>query len=116
MALILTEITKKNGYLNQSIIYRIRFIDSETGQVYTTTVDTSYENYTRSGWDKIVNSDNPYGVYKGLKITNKRDRDGDQVINADSRPELTLPLTLGQVKSAIEDLVKEIEAKATNVL
>ena len=108
MAKILTGITRKHGKLNSADIYDIDFVDSETLEIYKTVVDSSYTNYTRSGWDKIVEQENPYGVYKGLRVTNKRDKAGTTIINADSYPELQLSLTPDQIRQAIEQRMLEI--------
>lgn len=86
--LILTQVQRKLGKLNHEDIYDITFIDIETLEIYMTVVDSSYRNYTRSGWDRIVTSENPYGLYSGLRKTAKRNADGYTVISADSHPQL----------------------------
>jgi hypothetical protein len=86
--LILTQVQRKLGKLNHEDIYDITFVDIETLEIYMTVVDSSYRNYTRSGWDRIVASENPYGLYSGLRKTAKRNTEGYTVVSADSHPQL----------------------------
>lgn len=94
---ILTDITRKEGKLNYSDIWEITFVDLVDLQVYATVVDSTYRNYTRSGWHNLVNGPVPYGLYTGLRKTAKRDKDGLPVISADSHPALIEPLTESEV-------------------
>ena len=91
--LILSDVTRKAGHINHEDIYDVTFVDIETLDVYMTVVDSSYRNYTRSGWDRIVNSENPYGLYSGLRKTAKRNNDNLPVISADSHPQLIEPFS-----------------------
>jgi hypothetical protein len=90
--LILTQVHRKLGKLNHEDIYDITFVDIETLEIYMTVVDSSYRNYTRSGWDRIVSSENPYGLYSGLRKTAKRNTEGFTVVSADSHPQLIEPI------------------------
>lgn len=90
--LILTQVQRKLGRLNHEDIYDITFIDIETLEIYMTVVDSSYRNYTRSGWDRIVSSENPYGLYSGLRRTAKKNTEGFTVVSADSHPQLIEPI------------------------
>jgi len=49
------------------------------------TVDNTYRNFDRSGWDHIVNDPEAWCVFGGLKRTAKKTRDGTPVLSADSR-------------------------------
>ena len=73
-----------------------------------TVVDTSYRNYTRSGWDRIVAQDQPYGLYSGLIKTKRRDRDGQPVVSADSHPQLIEPFTADEVFNYVESRKEQL--------
>jgi hypothetical protein len=83
---ILYEIEQKKGKLNQSTIYVFHWLEKDTLEKYETIVDTSYKNYTRCGWNQIINSTNPYGEYGQLRISPKKTNKNKKVIDADSLP------------------------------
>lgn len=100
--LILADITCKQGKLHNTYIYDITWVDIVDLTVYMTVVDESMRNWTRSHWDIICTGDTPHGLYTGLIKTARRDKDGLQVISADSMPNCITPLTAREVEQAIE--------------
>ena len=103
---ILTEIERKSGKLNGSIIYVFHLIDTETLEKYESVIDTSYRNYTRCGWDQIINSQSPLGIYKGLRITTAKTNKGKKVINADSYPIQVASATMDQIIEIVQEITR----------
>jgi len=99
---LLTNIERKQGRLNHEDIYDLTFLDVEDLTIYACVVDTSYRNYTRSGWDRIIADPTPYGIYAQLIRTQRRNRDGFQVISADSYPCLLTPVTEREIYQIID--------------
>jgi hypothetical protein len=86
------------GKLNGTQIYYLYFVDVDNLQEYVSIVDTSYKNYARSNWYKIINSSTPYGSYSNLKrCLNKKTSKGYPVIDADSRPKQEIKSDLAEV-------------------
>lgn len=108
---ILTEIEKKAGKLNGTTIYVFHWINTETLEKMESIVDTSYRNYTRCGWDRIINSPNPLGLYEGLRITPKKTNRGKKVINADSYPIQTEEATMDQILEIVQEISKKTARK-----
>jgi len=100
--LILADVTTKIGHLNGTYIHDVTLLDPVDLQLHTCVVDESYRNYTRSGWDKILERPIQYGLYGGLRETKKTNKEGFPVISADSRPLLIEPLTQADVELVIE--------------
>ena len=99
--LILSDITAKMGRYNEDYIYELTWVDIETLQVYSTIVDCTYRNYTRSGWDTIINN-KQLGIYDRLRLTAKQDKDALPVISADSHPRLLAACTEREIEQMIE--------------
>ena len=99
--LILSDITRRHGHINDSEIFELTWVEVETLGVWTTIVDTAYRNYTRSGWAEIIDH-NQLGIYNGLIATVKRDRDQLQVVSADSYPQLVAAMTEQEIEQLIE--------------
>lgn len=72
----------KNGVT----MWRFTFYRMDNGLLYETTVDNTYDNFKRNGWDHLVVDDNPWGIYTGLKTTSRTTKDGLPVVSADSYP------------------------------
>jgi hypothetical protein len=104
--MILVNVERKIGRLNHEDIYDVTWLDPETMQIWMTIVDSSYRNFTRSNWDRIVTGDIIYGEYRGLIRTARVNRDGLPVISADSHPQLVTPMTLREVEQVV-DVLKE---------
>lgn len=101
MELILSDITPKIGTKHNSYIYEVTFVDIIDLKIYTTIVDESMRNFTRSHWDTIV-TENQLGLYTGLRRTAKTDKDNLPVVSADSVPQLLDPLTADEIFTCIE--------------
>jgi len=100
--LILADVTTKRGHLNDSYIHDVTLLDIETLELYTCIVDEHYRNYTRCGWNEILQRPIKYGLYGGLLKTQKKNNEGFPVISADSHPRLIEPLTETEVMTVIE--------------
>ena len=69
-------------------MWRLTFYSLEDGHIYQMTVDSSYRNFRRNGWDHVVESNSPWGVYSGLTRTDRVTREGIPVVTADGAAEL----------------------------
>lgn len=92
MAHLLVKLQKQRSIINHCPMYRITWYDVDTGTVYETTVDESYNNFAKNGWEYLVNQANPFGAYENLKVSNKTTKLGIPVISADSRPQMIMSL------------------------
>lgn len=70
----------KNGVT----MWRFTWYCLEDGLLYETTVDNTYANFRRRGWDHLATDPRPWGVYTGLRRTSRTTREGLPVITADS--------------------------------
>jgi hypothetical protein len=84
---ILIERTSQWGK-NGVTMWRLTFYCIDNGEIYEMTVDPSYRNFRRKGWDHVVECNNPYGVYTNLTATARTTREGRPVLSADSTPEI----------------------------
>jgi hypothetical protein len=96
--MVLIKVKQRTGIINGSDIYETVWVDEDDGTVHVMTADSEYENFKRSNWDKILTGDVAYGLYGGLKRTQRKDKHGLPVINADSRPQLIEPMTTNQAE------------------
>jgi hypothetical protein len=69
---------------NGTTMWRLRFTDIDNLEQVDMTVDSTYRNFTRSGWDHVVRDPEPWGVYEGLRRTSRKTRTGRTVVSADS--------------------------------
>jgi len=83
----------------------ITWIDTETFHEYTTSVDESYDNFIRNGWDKIVSNPNPYGLYDRMNPSKKVNSKGKTIISADHEPNLIAVVDKSEVNPLIAELV-----------
>ena len=90
---VLVDIDEHMGRLNGTTMWRITWVDGQDSSIWETTVDPTYRNFTRSGWDRIVESENPWGVYTGLVRSSRTTEGGVAVLTADSHPQLIEPIT-----------------------
>ena len=82
---VLVERTSRRGR-NGVTFWRFTFYCLEDGLFWETTVDNTYDNFKKSGWDHLADDPNPWGVYTGLTRTKRTTREGMPVITADSKP------------------------------
>lgn len=73
---------------NGVTMWRLTFYCLDDGSLWEMTVDPTYKNFRRSGWDHIVESECPWGVYTGLRRTRRITRTNMPVLTADGLPEL----------------------------
>lgn len=85
---ILIERTSQRSVQNGVTMWRLTFYCLDDGLLYEMTVDPTYRNFRKKGWDHVVESDNPWGVYGNLTRTARETREGTPVLTADSQPEL----------------------------
>jgi hypothetical protein len=76
-----TEQPGKNGVT----MWRLSFYCIDDGTEWEMTCDNTYRNFKRSGWDHVCNSDDSYGVYQGLRRTDRKTREGVPTLTADSK-------------------------------
>ena len=82
---ILVNIQEGRSAINGGPFWRLTFQSLDDGQTYEMTVDPAYNNFKRSGWDRVVQDDYPFGVYTGLKRTNKPTNKGVPIVSADGQ-------------------------------
>jgi len=87
---ILIDREESESRLNGVRMWRLTFYCVDDGTFHEMTVDSSYRNFTRSGWNHVVESDSPWGVYLGLKRSRRVTRQGRSVVSADSRVQVML--------------------------
>jgi hypothetical protein len=85
---ILVNIEQSRSRLNGGDFWRLTFQSLDDGLTYEMTVDPAYTNFKRSGWNQVVQDEYPYGVYAGLRRTDKRTRTGVPVVSADGRAQI----------------------------
>ena len=103
----LIDVQEKQSRINPgALVYQLKWIDLDTLAIYTTAVDTSYRNYTRSHWDQYIRDPITWGIYSGLKRSARQDQHGGIVISADSHPHCEyIFLTQNQSIEFVEELV-----------
>jgi hypothetical protein len=92
MKYILIDRQQQPSQLNGVTMWRLTFYCVDDGTYHEMTVDNSYTNFRRSGWDHVVQDDCPWGVYRDLRRTARRTKRGMSVLTADSRAKCTLEL------------------------
>lgn len=92
MEYILIDLVQQPSRLNGVRMWRLTFYCLDDGTVHEMTVDSSYDNFRRKGWDHVVTDPRPYGVYRDLKRTDRQTRSGLQVVSADSRAKCIVEL------------------------
>lgn len=97
---LLYEIREKMGKMNGDKIWTLGFIDINTGAEYACVIDSTYRNYTRDGWSEYLHSQEPYGIYTGLKRAPKANsKRGEQIIHGDAT-NLTQTMSLNGQEAA----------------
>ena len=82
---ILVDIKEGRSQLNGGSYWRLTFQSLDDGTTHEMTVDPTYSNFKRSGWNQVVQDEYPYGVYTGLKRTDRQTKSGVPVVSADGR-------------------------------
>lgn len=85
---VLVECNSQPSRLNGVTMWRLTFYCLDDGTICEMTVDSSYRNFRRRGWDHVVESECPWGVYTGVTRTDRVTREGVPVVTADGTAEL----------------------------
>jgi len=85
MKYILIDRQQQPSRLNGTTMWRLTFYCVDDGTYHEMTVDNSYANFKKQGWDHVVTDPRPWGVYRDLKRTNRQTKRGVAVVSADSR-------------------------------
>lgn len=101
MSYVLVEKTSRRGK-NGVTMWRLTFYNLDDGVLYETTVDPTYDNFRRSGWDRLVDESEPWGIYSGLKRTRRTTAQGFPVVTADGRPQCQEPCTYQEALKIME--------------
>jgi hypothetical protein len=80
---ILINIEQQPGR-NGVVMSRLTFQNIDSNEIAEMTVDPTYTNYRKSGWDRVVQDECAWGIYEGLRLTKRTTREGLPVITADS--------------------------------
>jgi hypothetical protein len=81
----ITEQPSKNGVT----MWRLTFQCVGDNEIVEMTVDPTYRNFRKQGWDHVVRHECPWGVYTGLRRTARTTRTGVTVVSADSLASIT---------------------------
>ena len=84
---VLVERTSRNSRLNGVTMWRLVFYSLDDGTLWEMTVDSSYRNFRSQGWDHLVQDDNPWGVYEGLRRSDRLTAEGMPILTADAAAE-----------------------------
>jgi hypothetical protein len=104
MEYILIDINQQPSRLNGVTMWRLTFYCLTDGTLHEMTVDNSYANFRRSGWNHVVTDPRPWGVYRDLKRTTRKTRRGLSVVSADSRAKCVLELDDQDLAIALVEL------------
>jgi hypothetical protein len=65
--------------------WRLTFYCLADGTFWEMTVDTTFKNYRKRGWDHVVADPRPWAVYSDLARTTRVSRTGIPIVTADSQ-------------------------------
>ena len=103
---ILTDRSSRPGR-NGVTMWRFTFYCLDDHLLYEMTVDNSYANWRRSGWDRVSEDAEPWGVYQDLRKTKRKTAAGMPIITADSPARLEHRLTQEECLRLIEAWERE---------
>ena len=93
---------------NGVTMWRLVFYSLATGDICEMTLDSSYRNFRRSGWEHVVEDPSPWGAYTDLRRTQRRTRQDRPVLTADSPARLVWrSRDLDQAWQLVEDDQRE---------
>jgi len=114
MEYILVNIEEGRSQLNGGRFWRLTFQSLDDGTTWEMTVDPAYNNFKRSGWDHVVADPYPYGIYTGLKRTQKQTRQGRPVVSADGSARLVYRCANDEeLAQIVEANIRSFERPAT---
>lgn len=97
---------------NGVTMWRLSFYCPDDHTVWQMTVDPTYRNFKRSGWDRVVRDPNPWGTYLDLKRTTKQTADHVSVASADTPARLDIRARdQAEVIRAVDQLMQERDAQ-----
>lgn len=102
---LLYSITKNNSYLTGGIVWRLRWVNIYTGDEFDTLIDSTMRNFAL--WQDILNDPSPWGLYSGLKFSNKKTSHRRPVATAD-----VVPVCFDKVEN--QDEAREIRRHILN--
>jgi len=82
---ILVNVAEGRSQLNGGSYWRLTFVGLDDNITYEMTVDSAYSNFKRAGWNQVVTDDYPFGVYEGLKKTQRFTNRDVPILSADGR-------------------------------
>lgn len=88
-------------------MWRFEFYCLDDCRLWEMTVDNSYANWRRSGWDRVTEDADPWGVYQDLRLTKRVTREGRPIITADSPARMEIRLTRDECVALIEAWEKD---------
>ena len=91
MDYILVERESFDGRINAGArVWRLTFYCLADGTFWEMTVDSSYRNYKKKGWDHVVQDPSPWAVYQDLPRTRRTAKSGFPVVSADAEARIDL--------------------------
>jgi hypothetical protein len=85
MEYILLERTESPSRLNTGVRYwRLTFYSIDDGTFWEMTVDPTFKNFRKSGWNHVVGDPEPWAVYSDLRRTTRVSTTGMPIVTADS--------------------------------
>lgn len=108
---ILVECQEQSSPLNGGSMWRLTWYCVEDGTWWETTAQSTYNNWRRNGWDRLVAEENPYGSYQGLTRTDRVTSTGLGVITADSRPKLQVRVADQAEAMALAELDQDLRSR-----
>lgn len=85
MDYVLVEREEFDSRLNPGVrSWRLTFYCVDDGTFWEMTVDNSYKNFRKSGWDHVVRDPEPWASYADLQRTQRLARSGFPIASADS--------------------------------
>lgn len=106
----LYEIEETHGYTHNQVLFTLHWFDVDTLQQYTMTVDPLYRNYTKNGWQHIIEH-NSLGFYANIHQQPGVSRRRQAILNADSVPQQTEALTDLEILEFVEIRSKNMPAR-----
>ncbi len=85
---ILIDLQPQASHQNDVPIWILTFQRISDNLVFEMTVDSTYRNFTKKGWNHVVASECAWAVYANLKHTTRHTKSGTPVVSADSTAEI----------------------------
>lgn len=99
---ILVERRVRTGRSGVSL-WRYTWYDLDTGLLSETTVDRTFRNWRRQGWEALSQDPEPWGIYSGLVTGQRHTREGLPVVSADQSARMEHRLTRDQALAVMAE-------------